>query len=101
MKSALLACITSNIEPSEKTFEFKFHLDPFKEQDNVGTDYATFDEYNHLLDHYMPIADRKYLWYMFQLQRTIDTVAKLEMAFIGNAKTPAEGEETWDEIAIS
>ena len=49
----------------------------------------------------MPLADRKYMWYMYQLQRAIDTVAKLEMAFVGNAKRPADGEESWDEAAIN
>ena len=78
LKLAVQTCFNSNIEMSDTKFDFKFYLDPFIELDEVKTHYATFEDYNSLLDPYMNIADRRYLWYMYQLQRAIDVVSKLE-----------------------
>ena len=101
LKAAVKKAVASNSEIREDEFDFKFFMDPFKEIDLVETDYATYEEYNHLMDPYMPLGDRRYLWQMFRLQRTIDTVAKLEMAFMRDTKKPAEGEESWDETAMN
>ena len=81
LKAAVLRCALSPKQMSEigsKGFDFKFHLDPFKEDDDKATNYATFQDYDMLLDPYLPLPDRQYLWYYHCLKRAIDTLAKVE-----------------------
>ena len=49
LKEVILQCIESDSEDI-LDFDIQFHLDPFKEDDDERTDYATFEDYNKLLD---------------------------------------------------
>ena len=62
LKAAVKKAVANNSEHREEEFDFKFYMDPFKEIDMVETDYATYAEYNNLMDPYMPLGDRRYLW---------------------------------------
>ena len=37
-------------DKSAKGFDFYFNLDPFLEEDGIGTNYATLEDYETLLD---------------------------------------------------
>ena len=48
----------------------------------------------------MKLEDRKYIWYMYQLQRTVDTISKIEAVINGDKHGPDNSSDSWDERAI-
>lgn len=46
----------------------------------------------------MNIEDRKYIWYMYQLQRAVDTIAKMEAEIKGDMLM--HNSDSWDARAI-
>ena len=49
------------LESVEKV-DFKFHFDPYKEDDRESSNFTTFDDYNNLMDQSLSEADRHYYW---------------------------------------
>ena len=86
-------------DESTKGFEFYFNLDPFVEEDGIGTRYATREDYEALLDPFLEETDRDFYWRMYQLQRAVDALARVDIEYRGNR---ARGNsEAWDAKAIS
>ena len=61
-------------DEEELTYEYNFHLDPYKTCDYKQTNYASFSDYDQLLDRDCKMVDRKKFWHYYCLQRAIDTL---------------------------
>ena len=78
----------------EEDLDFKFHFDPFKEEDLKSANYTTFEDYDNLMDHTLSEEDREFYWQAYTLQRAIDTLGKMEYSikeFVPK-KTPMGGD---------
>ena len=67
LKKIVLKSVSNNSENPFEECSIKFHLDPNLNNDKAGRKYSTFKDYDVLLDPYMNLDDRKYLWNMYQL----------------------------------
>ena len=65
LKDAVLNYASKEDEQTDMGHKFNFHLDPYFMYNSNETHYATFEEYDIILDPYMNLVDRKYLWYMY------------------------------------
>ena len=51
-----------NPEEIVKNFEFYSNLDPFMAEDGIATKYASFEQYEALLDPFLESEDKLFFW---------------------------------------
>ena len=78
LRSAALDSINLIDYSDELLFDLQVYFDPWKIDDDKETDYATFSDFEDLIDQDLDYDDRIFVWNAYKIKRAIDIVRRFE-----------------------
>ena len=78
LRSAALDSINLIDYSDEPLFDIQVYFDPWKIDDDKETNYATFSDFEDLIDQDLDYDDRIFIWNAYKIKRAIDIVRRFE-----------------------